>query len=149
MAGGNRVSAHALVGLVSPQSVTLYWYVVRGSGFVAYVLLTTGVLSGLLLSLRWRNSAWPRLLTEDMHQFLQLVGLVFLAVHVVTTLLDTFIRFQWYEVLIPFSGPYRVVWMGLGIIAMYLAIALALSIYVRQRIGYRAWRTLHYVGFAA
>ncbi|GAC1637620.1 MAG: hypothetical protein NVS4B2_26470 [Chloroflexota bacterium] len=143
------MSGHLVVGLVSPQSVTLYWYIVRASGFVAYLLLTTGVLSGLLLSLRWRSNAWPRLLTEEMHQFLQLTGIVFLAIHVLSTLLDTFIRFQWYEVLIPFMGPYRVVWMACGIIAMYLAMALAFSIYMRRKIGYRAWRTLHYAGFAA
>ncbi|GAC1400787.1 MAG: hypothetical protein NVSMB52_14460 [Chloroflexota bacterium] len=137
------------LGLVAPQSVTLYWYVVRASGFVVYLLLTIGVLSGLLLTLRWRSDAWPRLLTEGVHQFLQLLGLAFLAVHVISTLLDTFISFAWFEVLIPFTGPYRVPWMGLGIVAMYLMIALAISIYVRRMIGYRTWRLLHYAGFGA
>lgn len=134
---------------LSSPSVILYWYVVRGSGFVAYLLLTAGVLSGLLLALRWRTDAWPRLITEDTHQFLQLVGVVFLAIHVGATLLDPFIPFRWYDALVPFTGPYRVVWMGVGIIAMYLTLALVLSFYVRRWIGYRAWRTLHYAGFAA
>lgn len=138
-----------LVGLTAPQSATLYWYVVRGSGFVVYALLTAGVVFGLLLSLRWRRDAWPRLLTEDVHQFLQLLAGSFLAIHIVSTLLDSYVRFTWYEVLIPFTGPYRVPWMATGIISMYLGIALALSIYVRRQIGYRAWRTLHYCGFAA
>lgn len=138
-----------VVALASPQSATLYWYVVRGSGFVAYLLLTIGVLLGLLLSLRWRNNSWPRLLTEGLHQFLQLLALFFLAIHIVSTLLDTYIHFEWYQMLVPFSGPYRGLWLAAGIIAMYLAIALAASIYVRRMIGYRVWRALHYAAFAA
>jgi len=140
---------NSALGLVAPQSVTLYWYVVRGSGFVVYLLLTAGVVAGLLLSVRWRSDRWPRLLTEDLHQFLQLLALVFLAIHVVSTLLDTFVRFEWYQLLIPFVGPYRTTWLGLGIIAMYFTIALALSIYVRRHIGYRVWRRFHYTGFGA
>lgn len=139
----------SFVGLTAPQSATLYWYVVRGSGFVVYALLTLGVVLGLLLSLRWRSDDWPRLLTEDVHQFLQLLAGSFLAVHIVSTLLDSYVHFAWYDVLVPFIGPYRVPWMAVGIISMYLGIALALSIYVRRQIGYRAWRTLHYCGFAA
>jgi hypothetical protein len=38
--------------------------------------------------------------------------------------------------------------MGLGIVAMYLALAIALSVYIRPRIGYSWWRRLHYVTFA-
>lgn len=139
----------SLLGLSAPQSATLYWYLVRGSGFVVYVLLTAGVVLGLLLSLRWRNDAWPRLLTEDVHQFFQLLAGSFLTIHIASTLLDSYVHFAWYDVLIPLTGPYRVPWMAAGIISMYLGLALALSIYVRRQIGYRAWRLLHYGGFAA
>ncbi|MGI8826736.1 MAG: ferric reductase-like transmembrane domain-containing protein [Chloroflexota bacterium] len=139
----------SFAGLAAPQSATLYWYVVRGSGFVVYALLTVGVVFGLLLSLRWRSDAWPRLLTEDVHQFLQLLAGSFLSIHIVSTLLDSFVHFAWYEVLVPFSGPYRVPWMAAGIISMYFGAALALSIYVRPHVGYRTWRTLHYTGFVA
>jgi hypothetical protein len=134
---------------VVSQSSTLFWYVVRGSGFVAYIILTAGVIAGLALSLRWRSGGWPRPLIESLHQYIQLLGLAFLGIHIVTTVLDSFARFRWYEVLIPFIGPYAVFWYGIGIIALYLSLALAISIYVRRLIGYRAWRTLHYAGFAA
>jgi hypothetical protein len=38
--------------------------------------------------------------------------------------------------------------MGLGIVAAYLALAIALSVYIRPRIGYAWWRRLHYFTFA-
>ncbi|GAC1629356.1 MAG: hypothetical protein NVS4B2_11380 [Chloroflexota bacterium] len=135
--------------VVDPQKATVYWYVARGSGFVVFALLTFAVCLGLLLSLRWRTDAWPRVITEDLHQFILLTAGVFLTIHVVSTLLDTFIHFRWYEVLIPFTSSYRSIWLSLGIVSMYLGAALALSIYLRPFIGYRAWRTMHYAGFLA
>jgi len=137
------------LSLVDPHKATVYWYVVRGSGFVVYGLLTVAVCLGLLLALRWRTDAWPRIITEELHPFVLIVAAVFLALHVLSTFLDTFIHFQWYQVLIPFTSSYRVVWLSLGIMAMYLGAALALSIYLRPFIGYRAWRTMHYAGFLA
>jgi hypothetical protein len=135
--------------LANPQKATVYWFVARGSGFVVYGLLTVAVCLGLLLALRWRTDAWPRMITEELHPFVLIVAAVFLCLHIVSVFLDTFIHFQWYQVLIPFTSSYRVVWISLGIIAMYLGAALALSIYLRPFIGYRAWRTMHYAGFLA
>jgi methionine sulfoxide reductase heme-binding subunit len=137
------------IALVNPQSVTMYWYVVRGSGFVVYVLLTLGVVLGLLLSLRWRSDAWPRILTEELHRYIMLVSGIFLALHIGSTLLDTYVHFQLYQTLVPFTSGYRTVWMSAGIVSMYLAIALFSSIYLRRLIGYRAWRAMHYGGFVA
>jgi predicted ferric reductase len=139
----------ATLFLASPQKATVYWFVARGSGFVVFGLLTVAVCLGLLLALRWRTDAWPRMITEELHPFVLIVAAVFLCLHVVSVFLDTFIHFQWYQVLIPFTSSYRVVWLSLGIIAMYLGAALALSIYLRPFIGYRAWRTMHYAGFLA
>lgn len=137
------------LGLIDPKAVTLYWYVVRGSGFVVFLLLTLAVCLGLLLSLRWRSDAWPRMIVEDLHKYILLTAAIFLALHIVSTLLDSFVKFQLYQVLVPFTGGYRPVWMSLGIISMYLGIALAASGYVRKLIGYRLWRTMHYGGFLA
>jgi hypothetical protein len=137
------------VALASPQSVTLYWYVVRGSGFVVFILLTTGVVLGLLMSLRWRTDAWPRIITEELHRYIMLVAGTFLVLHIGSTLLDSYVHFQLYQVFVPFTSGYRVIWMSAGIVSMYFALALFVSIYVRRFIGYRVWRTMHYGGFVA
>jgi hypothetical protein len=137
------------VALVSSQSVTMYWYVVRGSGFVVFVLLTLGVVLGLLMSLRWRTDAWPRIITEELHRYIMLVAGMFLVLHIGSTLLDSYVHFQLYQVFVPFTSGYRVIWMSAGIVSMYLAAALFASIYVRRFIGYRVWRTMHYAGFIA
>jgi sulfoxide reductase heme-binding subunit YedZ len=137
------------IGLVSSQSVTMYWYVVRGSGFVVFILLSLGVVLGLLMSLRWRSHAWPRIITEELHRYVMLVAGIFLALHIGSTLLDSYVHFELYQVFVPFTSSYRVIWMSAGIVAMYLAMALYASIYLRRFIGYRLWRALHYGGFFA
>lgn len=138
-----------VLALANPQKATVFWYVARGSGFVVYGLLTLAVCLGILMSLRWRSDTFPRIILEDLHPFIILTAGVFLAIHIVSVLLDTFVHFQIYQVLVPFTSSYRVIWLSLGIISMYLAMALAASSYLRRFIGYRAWRALHYGGFFA
>ena len=45
------------------------WDVARAGGLMAYVLLSLSVALGLALSLRWQRPRWPRLITNDMHNF--------------------------------------------------------------------------------
>jgi hypothetical protein len=57
-------------------------------------------------------------------------------------------RFGWTEVLVPLMSHYRSLWMALGIVAGYLALAVWLSTALRPRIGYTWWRRLHGLAFA-
>ena len=49
----------------------------------------------------------------------------------------------------PFSGPYRPIWVGIGQLALGLSLLVFLSFYVRKRIGQKRWRSLHYLSFVA
>ncbi len=53
------------------------------------------------------------------------------------------------QVLVPFVGPYRPVWVAFGQLALALTIVLVASIYLRRRMGQANWRRLHYVSFIA
>ena len=124
------------------QSVT--WTVARAGGITAYVLLALAVIVGLALSLQLQSPArWPRLLNSELHNFLSLLALVFTGVHVLAVLVDPFTHFGLSDVLIPFASSYRTVWMGLGIVALYLGIAIGISTWLRPKIGYTWWRRLH------
>ena len=127
---------------------TITWTATRAGGFTTYVLLTLAVALGLALSLRWQSPRWPRLITNDLHRFLTLLSLAFVAIHGLAVWLDPFMRFGWTEVLVPFMSHYRPLWMALGIVAGYLALAVWLSTELRPRIGYAWWRRLHCLAFA-
>ncbi len=119
------------------------WDVARAGGFVAYGLLTLSVALGLALSMRWQAPRWPRLITSDLHNFVTLLGLIFIVLHVLAVWLDPFTAFGWSEVFIPFVSHYRALWMAFGIVALYLGLALAASVWLRPTIGYEWWRRLH------
>ena len=123
---------------------TVTWDVARAGGFTAYVLLTLSVIVGLALSTQLQSpSRWPRLLNSELHNFLTLLSTIFLGVHVLAVVVDPFTHFGWNEILIPLASHYRTVWMALGIVALYLGIAIGISTLLRKRIGYSWWRRLH------
>jgi Ferric reductase like transmembrane component len=124
------------------------WDVARAGGFTAFLLLTLSVALGLSLSLKLQAPRWPRIINNELHNFVTIVTLVFIGVHVLAVWLDPFTQFGLNEILLPLASHYRPIWMGLGIVAAYLALAVALSVYIRPRIGYAWWRRLHYLTFA-
>lgn len=120
------------------------WDIARAGGFTAYILLALAVIVGLALSTKLQSpSRWPRLINSELHNFLTLLGTVFLGVHVLAVWIDPFTHFGLNEILIPLASHYRPVWMALGIVALYLGIAIGISTLLRPRIGYSWWRRLH------
>ena len=119
------------------------WDIARSGGLVAYGLLTISVALGLALSMRWQAPRWPRIINSELHNFVTLLGLIFTVVHVLAVWLDPFTAFGWSEVFIPFVSHYRAIWMAFGIVALYLGLALAASVWLRPYIGYEWWRRLH------
>ncbi len=124
------------------QAVT--WDVARAGGFTAYILLALAVIVGLALSTQLQSPArWPRLLNSELHNFLTLLSTLFVGVHVLAVWVDPFTRFGWNEIFIPFLSHYRTFWMALGIVALYLGLAIGISTWLRPRIGYTLWKKLH------
>jgi predicted ferric reductase len=124
------------------------WDVARAGGFTAYLLTALSVATGLALTVQWQSPRWPRLVNSELHNFLTLLALIFTGVHILAVWLDPFTRFGWAEVFIPFLSHYRPLWMALGIVGLYLALAVGLSTWLRSRIGYVWWRRLHLLTLA-
>lgn len=125
------------------------WYVTRGSGAVALVLLTASVCLGVLASLRTSTSRLPRFAVGSLHRNLTLLSIVFVALHVVTTVADGYAPIGLKDGIVPFASPYRPVWLGLGTVAFDLMLALTITSYLRMQIGARAWRWVHWLAYAA
>jgi sulfoxide reductase heme-binding subunit YedZ len=126
-----------------------YWFATRASGVVSLVLLTLVVALGIAGSLRLRSERWPRFLVTGLHRNLTLLTLVFLTGHIVTTVLDSFTPIGLRDAFLPFLASYRPIWLGLGAVAFDLLLALTVTSLLRARIGYRTWRSLHWLAYAA
>ena len=127
----------------------VYWFLTRGLGVSALLLLTASLALGVLTSVRWRAQRWPRFVTAGLHRNLTLLAIAFVALHVVTTVADGYTPIGLKDAVIPFVSPYRPIWLGLGAIAFDLLIALVVTSLLRERIGYRVWRYVHWLAYAA
>ncbi|HUZ98674.1 MAG TPA: ferric reductase-like transmembrane domain-containing protein [Gaiellaceae bacterium] len=134
---------------VASSNGKLLWYVTRGTGVVALVLLSAGVLLGVMSSTRWHPARTPRFLVLGLHRNVSLLGLAFVVVHVVTTVVDHFAPIGYQDAVLPFLSPYRPVWLGLGAVAFDLLLALIVTSLLRARIGLQTWRAVHWLAYAA
>ena len=125
-----------------------YWYLTRSTGIVALLLLSLSVALGVLDVSRWRSPRFPRFVVDSLHRSASLLVIVFLVLHVLTAVLDSFAAISLLDALVPFGSRYRPVWVGLGAVSFDLLIAVAITSLVRQRLGYRAWRAVHWLSYA-
>lgn len=125
------------------------WYLTRGTGAVALILLTLSVALGVANVRRARTERVPRFVFEAVHRNASLLAVAFVFVHVATSLLDSFAPIRVIDVVVPFGSAYRPLWLGFGALAFDLLIAVALTSVLRRRFGYRAWRTTHWLAYAS
>lgn len=131
------------------MSNSVLWYTTRGAGAVSLILLTCVIVLGVLSALRVQSQTWPRFLTTGLHRNLALMTLVFLALHIVTAVVDPYTKLGWAAALIPFSSAYRTIWLGLGVISFELLGAIVITSLLRGYLGHHAWRLVHWLTYAA
>lgn len=124
------------------------WYLARGTGAVSLTLLTAVVTLGIAAHGGGGAPRVPRFAVTLLHRNLSLLAILFLAVHVATSVLDPFAAIAWTDAVIPLAASYRPFWLGLGAVAFDLLIALAISSLLRVRIGLRPWRAIHWLAYA-
>jgi sulfoxide reductase heme-binding subunit YedZ len=124
------------------------WYLARGTGAVSLVLLTAIVALGICTHASVGAPRLPRFATALLHRNLSLLVLVFLAVHIASSVLDPYAAISWTDALIPLRAGYRPLWLGLGAVAFDLVLALTITSLLRTRLGLRAWRSVHWLAYA-
>ncbi len=132
-----------LQSLFAMDSVQAWWYVTRAAGLTSYFLLWFSMIWGLAISSKIFHPAIEGSLSYDFHEFLSLLGLGFILLHVIVLLLDRFLPFSIWQILIPFTDSYRPLWVGLGIVGFYLILLVTVTFYLRQQIGNAAFRSIH------
>jgi len=128
---------------------SLAWYTSRLMGFLAYGALAVSVIYGLLLSTGMLDAIAHRTVSFSLHQDLSAVAIGLTALHGSLLALDTYVPQSVLQLAVPFAGPYRPVWVGVGQIGFYVMLVVYFSFYLRRRIGQRGWRLLHYTTFVA
>jgi hypothetical protein len=128
------------------------WEIIRASGLVAYALLAASALWGLLVSTKLLGRSVSAKALTYTHEGLAVAAVLATAGHAVALVLDSYIDFDAAAVLVPGASEWNPAAVALGVVAMWLAVVITFSFYVRKWIGQRVWRSIHLLslgGFAS
>lgn len=130
------------------DSPKAYWYLSRASAYVALTLLWLSMALGLTITNKMAR-VWPGVPpTFAIHEYVSLLGIGFSIFHAFVLLGDEYIKFSFIQLLLPFSTQgYKPIFIGIGQVVLYAWMILALSFYVKSKIGQKTWRGLHYISF--
>ncbi|HEY6494397.1 MAG TPA: ferric reductase-like transmembrane domain-containing protein [Trebonia sp.] len=128
---------------------TVFWYASRATGVVALLLLTTVLVLGLLVTGQGRLPGLPRFAVTGLHRNLSLLAVAFIAVHVLTAVLDTYVSIPVLAAVVPFASGYERFWLGLGATAFDLVLALIVTSLIRRRLSRSLWRTVHLLAYVS
>jgi methionine sulfoxide reductase heme-binding subunit len=126
---------------------TALWYATRASGIMALILLTLTMVLGITTTTRARARNWPGFAQQEMHRRISMIAVVFLGIHVLTSVLDTFVDISWAAIIIPFTSSYASFWVGLGAISLDLMLAVFVTSLLRARMRPGTWRAIHWVAY--
>ena len=132
-----------------PMDDPTLWYLTRGAAATAYVLLALSVALGIAVSMRAFTGIARAWRIVDLHQFITLLMLAFVGLHLVTLAFDPYRPFTLVEILWPFGETYRPLWVSVGVLALYLLLAVVVTTWVRRAVGNTVWRVVHLSSFGA
>jgi predicted ferric reductase len=134
-----------LTWLFATNSVHTTWYITRAAGWVGYFLLWFSMVWGLAIPTKFFERIISPTFAVDFHEYLSLLAIGFIILHVTVLLFDQYLPFTLAQILIPFLSTYRPVWISLGVIGAYLSLLVTITFYLRKRIGQKRFKAIHTV----
>ena len=129
------------------MSSTSLWYATRATGIVSLVLFTLTMVLGITTTTRARARRWPGFAQQELHRRISMIAVVFLGIHIVTSVLDTYVNISWAAVVVPFTSSYGRFWVGVGAVALDLLLAVFVSSLLRARMRPGIWRAVHWIAY--
>lgn len=156
-----NILASGVVQVTSSRIASSWpWYIIRGAGFAALVLVFLLMLSGIghITGLTYRFiepiKAWV------IHKAMAIALVIAIFLHIGFLLIDHFVSFKFFDLLIPFKNMYsnntslfglhfNSVATAFGVIAMYLILIIVASSlgWIDTKKG--AWKFIHYFSYLA
>jgi predicted ferric reductase len=134
-----------LIAATSP----LIWYTTRASGVVALILLTASVCLGVLTTTRFVTRRLPRFAVSELHGRISSIAMVFVLLHVVTAVFDTYVPIGLPATLVPFTSGYRPLPVALGTVSFDLLLAVTVTSILRRFLNAKLWRGVHWLVYAS
>ncbi|GAA1848987.1 ferric reductase-like transmembrane domain-containing protein [Microbacterium koreense] len=124
------------------------WAVGRATGIVGLGLFTVSVLLGILTRAGRPAFGLPRFAVTLVHRNASILATVFILIHIVTLLFDPYAQLELVDLVVPFLGEYSPFWLGLGTVGFDLLLAIIVTGLLRNHIGRRTFRIVHWSTYA-
>jgi predicted ferric reductase len=145
-----RFVSYLILEIVSGiNSHTVLWYASRATGVVALLLMTAVLLLGLLVTRQGRLPGLPRFAVTGLHRNLSLVAVVFVILHVLTAVLDTYVHIPLISAIVPLTSSYERLALGLGAVSLDIMIAVIVTSLLRRHLNRRLWRAVHLLAYVS
>ncbi|HEV7206062.1 MAG TPA: hypothetical protein VGN18_15760 [Jatrophihabitans sp.] len=126
------------------------WYTTRSTAVVGFVLLTIGAVLGVASTQRTLASrAWPRFATQALHRNVNVLGLLFILVHIITTVADSYVNVSAASAVVPGASSYKSLDVTLGTLAFDIFLIVAVTGFLRVRMKEPVWRWIHLLSYLA
>ncbi len=143
------VTTTGLAHAATTSGLPWMWLVSRASGIALLVVLSASMVLGVATRTGSAPKRATRFAVAELHRTLAMFAVAFLALHVVTAVLDPYVSIGWWATLVPFVSHYRPLAIGLGALAVDLGAAVLVTSVARRRLGFRAWRAVHWLAYLA
>jgi sulfoxide reductase heme-binding subunit YedZ len=131
------------------NSHTVLWYASRATGVVALLLMTAVLLLGLLVTRQGRLPGLPRFAVTGLHRNLSLVAVVFVVLHVLTAVADSYVHIPLISAVVPLASSYERLALGLGAVSLDIMIAVIVTSLLRRHLSRRLWRAVHLLAYVS
>ena len=129
--------------LFANNTIHTTWYITRAAGWIAYFLLWFSMVWGLVIPTKLFEKFLSPTFAVDFHEYLSLLSIGFVILHVTVLLFDQYLPFTLAQVFVPFLSTYRPLWIGLGVIGAYLSALVTVTFYLRKKIGQKRFKAIH------
>ena len=123
------------------------WALGRGTGVVALVLFTITVVLGIVSRSGRSIGGLGRFGVAEVHRTAALTAVGLVAVHLTSLFFDPYAQLRLMDMVLPFVGSYRPLWLGLGTVAVDLLLVITGVSLLRNRVGPRVFKTVHWLTY--
>jgi sulfoxide reductase heme-binding subunit YedZ len=133
---------------MSATFTSALWDLGRGSGVAALVAFTVSLVLGIVTRSGRDTLGLGRFGLNEVHRTAALTGVGLVAVHLGSLLFDPYAQLRVVDLLVPFGGSYRPLWLGLGTLAVDLLGVITVVSLLRDRVGPRVFKAVHWATYA-
>lgn len=136
------------MGAVRTVSGQFWWNVSRSAGIIAWILVSASILWGILLATRVVSPGPKPAWLLDLHKWLGTLSLAFTGLHMAALVADSYVTFTVVDLFVPYSAAWKPAAVSLGIVSMYVLLAIQLTSLAMKRINRVFWRRVHMSSYA-